>query len=189
MELEDRLMADEAHRWWWVFLVVGIIWLLIGMVVLRLDESSVKTVGYLIGVLFVLGALTELLIASGSTTGWKIFHYILAVIFIVGAFWSFINPQKSFFALASILGFILLFMGLMEIMAALATRDTDSMWGLRLAVGILEIVLAIWVSQRYYPARAALILIWVGFMAIFKGISQIALAFAVRRAGKDLAAA
>jgi len=80
-------------------------------------------------------------------------------------------------------------MGTLEIVASIASREDNRIWGLGLAVGILEILLAIWVSQQYFPARAALILIWVGFMAIFKGISNIALAFAVRRAGKDLAAA
>jgi len=189
MELEEQMMAEDAGKWWWVFLATGIIWLLIGIVVLRLNMTSVATVGYLIGAMFVLGALSELMIASASTSGWKFLHYAMTAIFIFGALWSFVNPQKSFFALASILGFVLLFVGTLEIVASIASRETNPMWGLGLAVGILELLLAIWVSQQYYPARAALILIWVGFMAIFRGVSHVALAFAVRRTGKELSAA
>jgi len=188
MDLEQEMLAEDAGKWWWVFLVTGIIWLMIGIVVLRLNMTSVTTVGYLIGAMFVLGALSELMVASASTGGWKFLHYVMAAIFIFGSIWSFVDPQKSFFALASILGFVLLFMGTLEIVASIASRDANPMWGLGLAVGILEVLLAIWVSQQYFPARAALILIWVGFMAIFKGISHVALAFAVRRAGKELAA-
>jgi hypothetical protein len=37
--------------------------------------------------------------------------------------------------------------------------------------------------------RTYLILFWVGFMALFRGISQIFLAFTVRRAGDEAATA
>jgi uncharacterized membrane protein HdeD (DUF308 family) len=43
-----------------------------------------------------------------------------------------------------------------------------------------------WVSQQYYDARIALILIWVGFMAIFRGIAEIVMAFELHHAKKSL---
>jgi uncharacterized membrane protein HdeD (DUF308 family) len=61
------------------------------------------------------------------------------------------------------------------------------MWWLGLVVGILEVLLAFWASQQFFPARAALILVWVGFMALFRGITEIVLAFEVRRLQKDVA--
>jgi uncharacterized membrane protein HdeD (DUF308 family) len=189
MDLEEQMMAEEAGKWWWVFLATGVLWLMIGIVVLRLDLTSVTTVGYLLGAMFVLGALAELMVASASSGGWKFLHYLMATIFVIGAIWSFVNPQESFFTLASILGLVLLFMGTLEIVSAIASREVNPTWGLGLAVGILEVLLAIWVSQQFFPARAALILLWVGFMAIFKGISNIVLAFGVRRMGKELSPA
>lgn len=183
MELEDRVLAEEARAWWWVFLVIGVIWLMVGFVVLRLDTSSIATVGFLIGALFVAGALNEAMIASASHGGWKILHYAMAVLFAFGAAWAFTTPGEPVFALASVLGFILFFQGTLTIMSAVMSRPVNPVWGLALAVGILEIVLAFWVSQRYVPARVALILVWVGIMAIFRGVEHIALAFAVRRVG------
>jgi uncharacterized membrane protein HdeD (DUF308 family) len=189
MDLDERMMAEDAGKWWWVFLGTGVLWLVIGIVVLRLNVTSVATVGFLLGGMFVLGALAELMVASSSTGGWKFLHYVMSAIFVIAAFWSFVNPQESFFALASVLGLVLLFMGTLEIVSAIASREVNSTWGLGLAVGILEVLLAIWVSQQFYPARAALILLWVGFMAIFKGISNIVLAFSIRRVGKELVSA
>lgn len=189
MELEDRTMGEEAAKWWWVFLVTGIVWLMIGFVVLRFDTTSLATVGFLIGGLFVVGAVNEAMEASAANGGWKFVHYAMAVIFVFGAGWSFVNPIESFFALASVLGFVLLFMGTFEIMRSVASRGENPLWGLGLAVGILEILLAIWVSQRYFPARAELMLLWVGFMSIFRGVGQIVLAFGVRKAGKEMATA
>jgi len=189
VELDEQVLADEARSWWWVFLVLGVVWLMVGFVVLRLDTSSIATVGFLIGALFVAGASNEAMLASASSGGWKILHWVMAVLFVFGAVWAFMTPGEPVFALASVLGFILFFHGALTIMAALASRDVNPVWGLGLAVGILEILLAFWASQRFIPARVALILVWVGIMAIFRGVEHIALGFAVRRAGRVAAAA
>jgi uncharacterized membrane protein HdeD (DUF308 family) len=55
------------------------------------------------------------------------------------------------------------------------------LWGLGMTVGILEILLGFWASQQLYAPRAALILVWVGFMALFRGIGQLVFAFELRR--------
>jgi len=189
MELEDRVMTEDADKWWWVFLVIGVVWLMFGFVVLRLDIRSISAVGFLIGGMLVAATLNEAMMASAANGGWKFLHYAMAVLFVFGAAWSFINPGESVFALASILGLLLFFQGTLTLMMAVASKPMNPLWGLGLAVGILEIVLAFWVSQRYIPARVTLILVWVGLMAIFRGVEHIALAFAVRRVGKEYAAA
>ena len=74
-----------------------------------------------------------------------------------------------------------MFMGTLEIIKATMTRGVNPLWGLGLFTGILMLLLGIWVSQQFYPARADLILLWVGFMSLFRGIGQIVLAFGVRK--------
>jgi uncharacterized membrane protein HdeD (DUF308 family) len=65
-------------------------------------------------------------------------------------------------------------------------------WWLNLIAGILLVLLSFWVSgsDRVYALaqRTYLILFWVGFFALFRGFSQIMLAFSVRHAGTDAAA-
>jgi hypothetical protein len=62
-------------------------------------------------------------------------------------------------------------------------------WWLQLATGILLVLLAFWVSgsDRVYALaqRTYLILFWVGFLALFRGFSQLILAFTVRHAGQE----
>jgi uncharacterized membrane protein HdeD (DUF308 family) len=189
MELEDKVMAEEAGKWWWVFLLTGIVWLMLAFVVLRMDVTSIATVGFLMGGLFVIAAVNEAMLASASSGGWKVLHWAMAVLFVFGSGWAFLSPGEATFALASVLGFILLFQGTFTIMVSVSTKDVNPLWGLGLAAGILELLLAFWVSQRFIPARVALILIWVGFMCLFRGIEHIVLAFTVRKAGKEIAAA
>jgi uncharacterized membrane protein HdeD (DUF308 family) len=76
--------------------------------------------------------------------------------------------------------------GTMDIFVAVEAKGLNPVWGLGLATGIIEVLLGFWASQQYYPARAALILIWVAFMAMFRGAADIVVAFQLRRAHKEL---
>ena len=188
----ERLIAREAARYWWLFLVSGILWLLIAWLVLRMNQTSIAAVGVLLGVLFLLAAINEVGVAALAPGGWKVWHYIMAVIFFLGALWGFILPVNTFFALASVLGLILIFYGTFEIIQGLASRAVNPYWWVNLITGILLILLAFWVSgsDRVYVSaqRTALILFWVGFFALFRGFTQILLAFGVRHAGEEAAA-
>ena len=46
--------------------------------------------------------------------------------------------------------------------------------------GILEILLGFWTAQQYLSVQGALLLVWVGLFALFRGISEIVIAFEVR---------
>jgi uncharacterized membrane protein HdeD (DUF308 family) len=192
---DDRMFLEDTARHWWVFLLGGIAWLLIAWVVLRADATSIVAVGVLLGVVFLFAGINEFGLAGLSAGGWKVWHVVMGVIFLIGAFWGFFRPVNTFFALASVLGLILILYGTFEIIQALMTREANPLWWLGLIAGILLILLAFWVSEsdRAFAVTAArrtyLILFWVGFMALFKGITQIVVAFGLRHAGKAAAAA
>ena len=164
---------------WWLFLLTGIAWLIIAVMVLRFTPASVNTVGVLMGVLFLLGAFNEFLAAS-MRHGWRWAHVARGVLFVVGAIWAFARPVNAFWSLASVLGLLLIFKGTLDIIAAVMTKDVNSSWWLGLVAGILEIVLGFWASQQRFPAQGALLLLWVGFFALFRGISEIVIAFELR---------
>jgi uncharacterized membrane protein HdeD (DUF308 family) len=193
MLTEERLIVREGARYWWLFLVSGIIWLLIAWMVLRLNQTSIATVGVLLGVVFLIAGINEVGMAALAPGGWKVWHYIMAGIFLLGALWGFIRPVNTFFALASVLGLILVFYGAFEIVRGVMSRAVNSYWWVNLVTGILLVLLAFWVSgsDRVYALaqRSYLILFWVGFLALFRGFSQIMLAFSVRYAGHEAAAA
>jgi uncharacterized membrane protein HdeD (DUF308 family) len=188
----ERMIVREAARYWWVFLVSGILWLLIAWMVLRLNATSIATVGVLLGVVFLLAGINEVGQATLSHGGWKVWHYIMAAIFLLGALYGFVRPVNTFFALASVLGLILIFYGTFEIIQGVASRAVNPYWWVNLVTGILLVLLAFWVSgsDRVYALaqRTYLILFWVGFLALFRGFSQIFMAFAVRHAGTEAAA-
>jgi uncharacterized membrane protein HdeD (DUF308 family) len=60
------------------------------------------------------------------------------------------------------------------------SRAINSAWWLGTVAGILEILLGFWAAQQYLSVQGALLLIWVGLFALFRGISEIVIAFKVR---------
>jgi uncharacterized membrane protein HdeD (DUF308 family) len=165
---------------WWLFLVTGIAWLIISLIVLRFDATSIATVGALLGVVFLIAGLNEGMIALVRPS-WKWAHFALGILFVLGGFTAFVNPYNAFWALASLLGFLLVLKGSLDIIVSGMTKDVNEFWWLGLVTGILELLLGFWASQQFFPARATLILIWVGFAGLFRGISEIVVAFQIRR--------
>lgn len=183
------LLQREAAKWWWAPLVAGIVWFVIAWLVLRLNVTSLATVGVLVGTVFLITAVSEGALAGIVSGGWKAMHVVLAVLFVLGAVWSFVRPVNTVFALASVLGLLLFLQGALYIAQGAALRDVSPYWWVELGCGVLLVLLALWVStsDRVWTlaARAVFILLWVGFMAVLRGISDIVLAFELRRLGHE----
>ncbi|WP_433629265.1 hypothetical protein [Nocardia sp. CA-120079] len=54
-----------------------------------------------------------------------------------------------------------------------------------MVAGALEILIGFWSSQQVISSRAALLIFYVGFLALFRGITEIVVAFELRGAQKD----
>jgi uncharacterized membrane protein HdeD (DUF308 family) len=61
--IEMSVWARASVVLWWLFLVTGIAWLLISLIVLRFDVRSIAAVGALLGVIFLMAGANEFVIA------------------------------------------------------------------------------------------------------------------------------
>lgn len=184
--MEAREAVGEASGTWWLFLITGIAWLLLSVIVLRFNITSIAAVGALLGVVFIAAGANEFMVMALRDMGWKWLHGILGVIFIIGGIWAFVHPIDAFYELAAILGFLLIFKGTLDIISSVIQKEVSTLWWLGLITGVLELLLGFWASQQYFAPRAALILIWVGFFALFHGIGEIVMAFELRRLHKAM---
>jgi len=186
------MLAQRATRYWWALLIAGVAWLVIGWVVLRADVTSLATVGVLLGIVLVASGVNEAAVAGMMTSGWRVLHYGLSVLFLLAGLWAFIRPIDTFFALASVLGLILVFYGASQIARGVAARGETPYWWADLVGGVLLLLLAAWASTSdpasIIARRTYLILFWVGFLALLRGFTQIMLAFSLRHLGTAEAA-
>jgi len=179
-----RAMLEQLGGPWWILLVTGVAWLVISAAVLRFNTTSVTTIGVLIGVVFLIASVSEIVLASARAS-WGWLHILMSVLFIGAAIWAFVHPYNAFWALATIVGLLLILRGGLDLVMSINTRAINPSWWLGLLAGIAEIIIGFWASQQAFPTRAALLIFWVGFFALFRGISDIVVGFEVRHAQRS----
>src|ERR687898_599454 len=87
-----REALKGISRLWWLWIVFGLAWVTIGVVILQFDSASITTVG---------------------------------VLFLIAGVIALISPENTFAALADILGFLFLIVGVFWIIQSFATREIN----------------------------------------------------------------
>ena len=186
MMFEERELVEEAADRWWLFLVTGIGWLVFSLLVFQWDYTTVYAISILFGIVALVAGINEFFAISVSTTGWKITHGILGVLFVIAGIWALVHPHAAFTTLAALIGFFLLFKGIFDLMAAFAIKRAFELWWVQLVVGIIEILLAFWVAGSFRN-KAILLVVYVGIIALSRGITELIVAFKLRGLKKQLA--
>ena len=164
---------------WWLLLITGIGWMLVALIVLRFDYTSVSAISILFGIVAIAAGALEIGVLILAAGWWKLLHAILAVVFIAAGIVSFVHPGNTFAALAAVFSFFLIFAGAFDIIISISTRHEIEVWWLQLVVGIIELALGFW-AAGYYGRSAILLVAWVAAIAITRGVRDIVLAFRVR---------
>jgi uncharacterized membrane protein HdeD (DUF308 family) len=179
-----RPFLSQIARYWWVELLLGILWVVIAVVVLKFNHASVVTVGVITGIMFLLFAAEEFVLAvldDSLRWLWAFFGVLLTAAGII----ALIHPVNTFAGFADILGFVFLMIGTLWMIQAFAERAFNDLWWLGLISGILMVVVAFWVSAQFLVDRAYILLVFAGVWAAAKGITDIVRAFQIRQLGKS----
>ena len=168
-------------RFWWVELLLGAFWLVVAAVVLKFNHASVTTVGVLTGIMFLIFASEEFVLALLDRTWsrwlWALFGALLVAAGVV----SLIHPRETFAGFADVLGFVFLLIGIIWTIQAFYEEAFNRLWWLGLVSGVLLVVLAFWTSGEFFLERAATLLVFAGIWAAVKGVNDIVRAFEIRR--------
>lgn len=164
---------------WWLMLITGIAWMLVGLIVLRFDYTSVSAISLLFGFVALAAGVMEIMVMVLAAGWWKLFHIVLAIVFIVAGIVAFVHPGDTFEALAAVFSFFLIFTGTWDIIVSISTRHEIEVWWLQLVGGIIELALGFW-AAGYYGRSAVLLIAWVAAFAVIRGVRDIVLAFRIR---------
>ena len=181
---EGREMLRGLARFWWLWLVFGIGWVLISLVILQFDQASITTVGVLIGLMFFISGIQQFAIAGMvERGGWLC--VLVGFLFVIAGVIAFISPENTFAAIADILGFLFLIVGIFWIIQAFAERDENDVWWLGLGAGVLMVILAFWTGGQFFIEKQYTLLVFAGIWALMSGVTDIVRAFQIRKL-KDL---
>jgi uncharacterized membrane protein HdeD (DUF308 family) len=182
----QRTLGRILPPWWWL-LITGIAWMLVALILLRFDYTSVSAISILFGVVAIMAGVLEFGVMLMAEGWWKVLNGLLAVVFIVTGIVAFIHPGNTFAALAAVFSFFLIIAGTFDIIIAISVRHEIEVWWLQLISGILELLIGFW-AAGYYGRSAVLLVAWVAAIAIIRGVRDIVLAFRVREVQHTLLA-
>jgi uncharacterized membrane protein HdeD (DUF308 family) len=163
---------------WWLFLITGVGWTLVALILLRFDYTSVSAISILFGFIAIAAGVLEIGMLLISPGWWKLLNGLLALVFIVAGIVAFIHPGNTFAALAAVFSFFLIFAGTFDIIWSIGSRHEMDVWWLQLIGGIIELALGFW-AAGYYGRSAVLLVAWVAAFAIIRGVRDIVFAFRV----------
>jgi uncharacterized membrane protein HdeD (DUF308 family) len=165
---------------WWLFLVVGVLWILFGMFVLSYNVGSLLALAVFAGVTFLMTGVTQVMTA-GRVQGWRWLYLVGGALSLVAGIMAFVWPGRTILVLAGILAWFLVFKGIVDVVGALASIGR-SFWWVGLILGVLELLLGIWAAG--YPGRSLFVFVnLVGVYAIFYGFTELFAAFELRGLG------
>lgn len=183
---EERAVADAYSRTWWLWLVAGILWLLLGFIVLSLRPASITACVILIAIAFWLGGITQLALGFVLEGGWRWLAIIGGTLAIAAGIAAIVWPGPTLVVISVFVAWYLLIRGIFDVVIALSHTHVRGWW-MPLVAGIIGIALGAWAIGN--PDRSVLLLVSIiGIWSIFKGVADLVASFEYRRLGKELAA-
>ena len=181
-----RETINTVASGWWVLLLSGIVGVVAGGIILFTDWTVSQLVTF-VGLLFIFrGVLTAVsLPVDGSMRGWAVAVGLLEVGIGIGVFtW----PGPTLLVLALMIGWWVLFSGIMTTAGAIAARDFLPYWGLMLSYGIIETLFAFWLIARPDVTLVATVLA-IGLWTMVYGVVQVILSFELKNLPRRLGTA
>ena len=169
----------ELARFWWIWLIVGIVWIVAALVILQFNHASITTVSVILGLMFAVAAVEQFMltaVADSLRWLWAAFGVLFAACAVI----CFVEPAGTFTGLANVLGFLFVCVGTWWVIQAFLTKAVNSLWWLGLTGGILMVVLGFWTSGQFFLQRAYTLLVFAGIWAMMHGIIEIVRAFQIR---------
>ncbi len=188
MENQIIKTTKKAIKHWYLSLILGILYILVGIWVFRTPIESYLALSVIFSVTCFISGIFEIIYSIANRKELDNWGWILAggIIVLLLGFWLMSSPLRSIALLPFFAGFMLIFlsmtaMGFAFDMKAFAIKD----WGWLLALGILGVLFSF--VLFWNPLFAGLtIVFYTGCAFITIGVFRIILSFKLKHLGKTI---
>jgi len=179
METEIIKRTKNVTKHWYLSLILGILFICVGIWVLRTPLESYLTLSILFSVTVFISGISEIIYSVANRKGMENWGWILAggIIDLLLGIWLISSPLLSIAVLPFIVGFMLMFRSMIAMGLAFDIKNfAASGWGWLLSLGILGLLFSF--VLLWNPLFAGLtIVIWTGCAFITIGIFRVILSF------------
>jgi uncharacterized membrane protein HdeD (DUF308 family) len=181
---QPREAAESAARYWWLFIITGVCWLAVSMIIFRFDWTTVLAIGVLFGSIAIVAGVLEIAAGVASSGGWAVLHFVLGAIFMFVGVLSYFTPGGTFVALAALVSFFFVAAGAFDIVTSIATRTEVPFWWVQLISGVFEVGLGFW-AAGYWNRSVILLVAFVGASTVLRGVTSIVFGFKLLQLQRD----
>jgi uncharacterized membrane protein HdeD (DUF308 family) len=174
-----RQTMEVPRNLWVLFLVVGGVLILLGLVAIVVAEIAGLATVMLYGILFLISGGAHA-VAVFQTRNWNgvLLHLLMAVLALVVGFFCVAKPYAALNALTLVLTVFFMVGGLFRIMAAFLIRSQS--WLLYLLSGVVSFLIGLFVWEQWPNDSDWVLGTFVGIELLFQGVSTISLGLAIR---------
>ena len=181
--MNQEIIVTEKPRSWWIPMLFGVVFVIIGFLILRSPEESFEKITKFIGVFFLISGTIQLFFTIKNhkgTPGWgfqlagDLFDLAVGAALVI-------NPSLLLKLIALFVGIWLIANSISIFMkAAEARKDQHKYWTLEFALGLFLMLLAI--VFLWHPNLLGIsIAVWTGLAFMILGIFRIVLTLRLRK--------
>ena len=172
-------MAEALQKSWWVYLLVGIAMIVLGLLAISAPLAVALAVSTLVGWLLLIGGAFQLVHAFRSHS--VVFSLLTAALYLVTGFLILTHLFEGLMTLTLLLAAFFVAQGVIKIILAFRLRPLPR-WGWLLASGNAALILGGLIWSEWPGSAAWAIGLLVGIDLLFFGWSMTLLALSVRAA-------
>ncbi len=178
--LADGLKALRA-KWGWI-VALGVVFLIAGIIALGSVVAATETAVLVVGIMMLMGGVAEIIAAFGVKSWGKfLFWLLLGVLYVAAGIIAIMNPLLAATYLTLMLGFALVFGGVLRIFLAFQMKSAGGPWGWVVLSGLITLLLGGMIIAQW-PASSLFVLgIFLGIDLIFIGAGWITMGLALKK--------
>jgi uncharacterized membrane protein HdeD (DUF308 family) len=180
----EKEVVDTYARGWLLFVLTGILWLVLGFMLLSYRVTSLSVTVVFIAIVFWMGAFALFVISDVTSGGLRMLAIVGAVAAVGAGIGALAWPGPTILVVSIFVAWYLFLRGVVEVVIALTSMNVKGWW-LMLFAGIISIALGAWAIGN--PDRSVLLLVTIlGLYAILHGVSELVIGLQLHAARREL---
>jgi uncharacterized membrane protein HdeD (DUF308 family) len=169
----------QIGRNWWLFLVVGLVSIVAGVLAIVYPDITLLALGIILGVGLLFAGGIEIAEAIGGSPDSKALSAIVGVLSVIAGIVCLRRPGESLLALVVVLGIYLIVAGVLRFIRAVGEMENRSA---QMGLGIIDAILGILILSLPGVSLVTLAILF-ALSLLIRGAFMVWLAFKLRGAG------
>lgn len=170
--------VPQIGRNWWLFVVLGLVCLVTGILAMVWPGITLLTLGILLGIYLLVSAILEIIDAIVGEPGGRALSAILGIVSLIAGLICIRRPGESLLAIVIVAGIYLIAEGVIRVIRAF-TGPGSRLWAI--LVGLIDVVAGI-VIISWPDIGLVTLAIFFAITMVVRGIFAIVIGFKLRSA-------